>query len=137
MIDVIELCRRLKYEITFRLMNAIDTLKNLQEDSLSAAYSLIDDGLLFEAKLRLKTLVSLWPKNSRARYLLVLAHILDDKIELAKKVLNELQEVDKNFDKDGKLRFFLENGNFDMARKVYYKNYSIVLLEKYIEEYNQ
>jgi hypothetical protein len=137
MIDVVGLCRKLKYEITFRLMNAVDTLKNLQEDNLSVAYSLIDDGLLFEAKMRLKTMVSLWPKNSRARYLLILAHILDDKIESAKKVLNELREIDGNFDRDGKLRFFLDNGNFDMARKVYYKNYSIVLLEKYIEEFNQ
>ncbi|MDR0572271.1 MAG: tetratricopeptide repeat protein [Rickettsiales bacterium] len=144
MINVVAFLKEIKNITVRHIKEAVSRLKTLQIDNMHMAYRLLDEGYLGEAKIRLKTIISLWRRNYEARYLLVLVYILDGKKDLAQKTLSEIPKYNKNFSRNergfvsrAKLLFFIENGDFNELRKIYFEDFSILLVENYIEKFEK
>ena len=110
------------------------SIVSLEEDSLVAIRYFINFGELFKAKIRLKTMVALWPKNSEAKYLLGFVYVMFEDNKMAVYYFNKLQDDKKYSNISKKFMSFIDNNKSMLLVDEYWKNLSIVAVEEYVEK---
>ena len=106
----------------------------LEEDSLISIRHFIEFGELFKAKIRLKTMVALWTKNSEAKYLMGFVYVMFKDNDMAIYYFNKLQDDKKYSAMSKKFIYFIENNKSTSLVDEYWKNISISCVEDYVKK---
>jgi tetratricopeptide (TPR) repeat protein len=117
------------------LAAAVDNIRvkwsNLESYNISQVTDYFEIGMYGECYNRLKIILSIWPRNSYARYLMGLLHIFDGNYEKAKKCLERVDGYKRDYAQ--KLLTIIDSGKSESITSGYREYHDLDSIEDEIK----
>lgn len=126
------LFEKYKYEIKDNVKTFVAKVFNIKENNLTQAIDFIEVGMLDEGFNRLRIILTLWPNNENAKYLMGLIYIFMRENEKAIKYLKDIEYY--KIDYIEKLINLAENNKTERVIEAYKKNFSLYDVEGEVYE---